>query len=277
MKLKNLIQLMGIRGRPKHYPYELTEYDINKVGIVRYPQWKHPSESKKVMTTAIVDRYRKYISEGDFCIDIGAHSGDTTLPMALAAGISGCVLALEPNHFVYPVLEKVARANSQVANIRTIMAAAGPAEGFMEFEYSGSGFCNGGRHENISSLKHGHAFKLTVFAVNLENELRCDFLDLLPRLRLIKIDTEGYDLHVLRSIEQLIREYRPIIKSEMFKKTDQQYRHEMLEFFEKLNYIVYKVREEPFEKGEQLSRENLGVGSHYDILALPKNAVKQKS
>ena len=48
----------------------------------------------------------------------------------------------------------------------------------------------------------------------------------------IKVDTEGYDLFVLTSIEQLISQYRPIIKSEIFKQTDFHYRCEMLDFFE---------------------------------------------
>ena len=34
---------------------------------------------------------------------IGAHIGDTTLPIALAAGKKGFVLALEPNPYVFHV------------------------------------------------------------------------------------------------------------------------------------------------------------------------------
>lgn len=273
MKLRNFVQLLGLKGRPKRYPYEIIKYDLGKLGVVRYPQWKHPRESTKLMTAELVDAYREYIHEGDFCIDIGAHSGDTALPMAVAAGLSGCVLALEPNPFVYHVLEKTARANSHVANIRTVLAAAGSEEGFMEMEYSDPGYCNGGRHENISALKHGHAFKQTVFAVNLESELRSDYSHILPRLRFVKTDTEGYDLYVLKSIERVIREYRPVIKSEIFKKTDQKYRIEMLEFLEMLDYVTYKIGKEPVGRGERLSCENLGSGSHYDILALPNKAM----
>ena len=83
----------------------------------------------------MVDAYREILKEGDFCIDIGAQTGDTTLPMAVAAGVEGCALALEPNPYVYHVLEKNARANNHVANIKTMMAAAGTYEGFMKFEY----------------------------------------------------------------------------------------------------------------------------------------------
>ena len=96
--------------------------------------------------------------EGNFCIDIGAHTGNSTFPMALAGGNSGCALVLESNPFVYHVLEKNARANTHITNIKTMMAAANADEGFLKFEYSDSGFCNGGRHANISAFKHGHPF-----------------------------------------------------------------------------------------------------------------------
>jgi len=268
MKIKNLFEMLGFKGKPKHYPYEIVEFNLNPTSV-KYAQWKHPRESRKIIDNDLINGYREYISEGDFCVDVGAHSGDTSLPIALAAGKSGCVLALEPNSFVYPCLEKVARANSHVANIKTMLAAAGQEEGFMEFEYSDSGFCNGGRHENISALRHGHMFKQTVFTVNLEKELRTDFADYLPRFRFLKTDAEGYDLYILKSLENLIREYRPVIKSEVFKKTDLRYRTEFLEFFEKANYQVFKVEQEPLSRGVELKRENLDVGSHFDILALP--------
>lgn len=274
MKISTIIQLLGFRGRPKRYPYKVIEYDLGGAGVVKYPQWKHPGESTKVMSAELVDAYREYIQEGAFCIDIGAHCGDTTLPMAVAAGLSGCVLALEPNPFVYPVLEKTARANSHTCNIKTMMAAAGRTEGFMEFEYSDSGFCNGGRHENISLLKHGHAYKQTVFVVNLEHELRSDYSALLPRLRFVKTDAEGYDLSVLQSLHQIIREYRPVVKSEVYKKTSQNYRNEMLSFFDGLDYTAWKIRMEPLERGDLLRRETLGSGNHYDILALPNEMLR---
>ncbi len=275
MKLKNLFQLMGFKGKTKRYFYEVLEYDIDNIGVARYAQWKHPRESIKKMSINLVNGYKQYISHGDFCIDIGAHSGDTTLPMALATGKSGCVLALEPNPFVYPVLEKVARSNRSLCNISTLMAAAGLEETFIEFEYSDSGFCNGGRHENISSLTHGHAYKLTVFAINLEKELMSDFSDLLPKLSFIKIDTEGYDLYVIRSIEQLICEYRPVIKAEVFKNTDLKYRSQMLELFEELDYTAYKIKEEPLKKGDKWLSDNLDVRTHYDILALPNKPLQR--
>ncbi|VGO15589.1 hypothetical protein PDESU_04174 [Pontiella desulfatans] len=268
-KLKNLIQVMGFKGKAKHYAYEVVGYDIGNGQKAFLADWKHPAMVLEGISSGLVDGYREFVKEGDFCIDIGAHCGDTTVPMGIAAGKAGCVLALEPNPYVYHVLEKSIRANSGLVNIKTIMAAAGAQEGFMEFEYSDPGFCNGGRHEGISALKHGHAYKLEVFAVNLQNELRSDFAEYLPKLSFIKTDAEGYDLYVLRSIEEIIREFRPVVKTEIFKKTSKQYRADVLEFFRQMNYTVRRVVEEPLVAGDELTTENLAAGTHYDIIALP--------
>lgn len=269
MKLNSLMAWIGIKQSPKRYLYDTVDYTVDGVPVT-YAQWRHPKETTKRITDSLVASYREYIGEGDFCVDIGAHSGDTALPMALAAGKSGCVLALEPNPFVYPVLEKVARANRATCTIETILAAAGKSEGFMTFEYSDAGFCNGGCHENIPGFKHGHFYRQTVFTLDLEQEIRVDFSDLLDKLSFIKVDTEGYDLPVLESFQTLIGEYRPVVKAEIYKKSDGDYRKSLLAFFQALEYTVYRIRQDPLEKGEKVQSDTLGINTHYDILALPE-------
>ncbi|MEX2327029.1 MAG: FkbM family methyltransferase [Pseudomonadales bacterium] len=267
MKLKNYLELFGFRAKARHYGFEDHEFDL-ACGRVSYAQWQHPKETRKAITDVMVDAYHSYIGEGDFCIDIGAHTGDSTLPMAIAATPSGCALAMEPNPFVYHVLEKNARANSGIANIETIMAAVTQQDGFVEFEYSDAGYCNGGRHENISPLQHGHAYKLEVFGINLERELRLHYAERLPRLKFVKVDTEGFDLYVLRSLEQVLAETRPAIKAEVFKETDAEYRAGLLAFLNGLGYEVYKIVAEPITPGPLVTRDNLMDWPHYDILAL---------
>ncbi len=272
MKIKSLFHFLGFRGKPRHFTYKVYDVDLENGVVVHYARWLHPRESKKTVTPQMVDAYREFLREGDFCIDIGAHTGDSTFPMALAAGNSGCALALEPNPFVYHVLEKNARANTHITNIKTMMAAATADEGFLKFEYSDSGFCNGGRHANISAFKHGHPFKLEVFCVNLEKELRENYSNLLPRLKFIKVDAEGYDLHVLKSMGDIIGTYKPAVKVEVFKNTDSKYRRELLSFFQDIGYAVHKIAEEPISLGPPLTEESLNDWKHYDILCKPNES-----
>ena len=271
MKIKNLIELIGFRSKPRQYRYAVKEFKTGFDKPVRYAQWLHPRETAKTLTAEMVTAYQEFLNEGDFCIDIGAHTGDSTLPMALAVGTKGCVLALEPNPYVYHVLEKNARLNPEQTHIKTLMAAATPEEQFIEFEYSDSGFCNGGRHENISSLKHGHSYKLSVFGINLSNELNNDFAAWLNRLKFIKVDAEGFDLYILQSIADILKTYKPYIKAEVFKNTDEKYREDLFSFLSDTGYKIYRVTEEPVRHDNQeMHLADMNQWKHFDIICLPE-------
>lgn len=271
LKLKNMLQFLGLKGKRKFYGYNVKKINLGKWGEAKYAQWSHPKDAEKIFTEDMVNDYSEFLQPGDFCIDIGAHSGDSTLPMAraVAGKEGGGVLALEPNPYVFHVLEKTARSNRPEMNIMPMLAAAADSFGFVDFEYSDSGFCNGGKHENISALKHGHPFKLTVFTINLEEELQEDFSDYLPLLKFIKVDAEGYDLFILRSLRETINKYRPVIKAEVFKNTDRAYRLALLELFEDMNYTVHRIIKEPIQAGEEITIDNMQAWKHYDILCQP--------
>ena len=194
-------------------------------------------------------------------------------PWRVAAGPSGVTLALEPNPFVYPVLEKNSRLNRTLATILPMLAAAMEQEGEIVFEYSDAGYCNGGCHGDIGVLKHGHTYPLSVHGINLSHELRHDFPDLLPKLKFIKIDAEGYDLHVIRSIADLIEEFRPYVKAEVFKGTSPAYRRELVSFFLERSYVPHRVAVEPCLAGEVLGPDDMMQWDHYDILCLPQSAL----
>jgi FkbM family methyltransferase len=274
MKFKNIPSLLGIKEKAKYYSYRRDKYTLSNGKIVFYSRWLHPACRNNQFVTATfentVSEFQKIISEGDFCIDIGAHDGDTALPLGFVTGKSGLVLALEPNPYVYHVLEKNIRDNHQLCNITSIMAAAYAEEKFVEFEYSDPSFCNGGRHEGIPMIKHGHTYKLTVWGINLEKELRDNYRDLLPKLKFIKIDTEGYDLYVMMSIKSIIEEYKPIIKTEIFKHTSKEYRKNVLKFFSELNYTAYRISSEPITYDVELVEDFLTDKRHYDVVAYPK-------
>lgn len=277
MRIKSLFQLLGVKGKPVRYGYTLHDLNLGTLGTLKYAKWKHPKfanwfgslEEVQVSIPETVAKYQKFLNKGDLCLDIGAHSGFTSFAPALAVGPTGMVIALEPNSYLFPILEKNARQNKHLINIHPLFAAAAEHEGEMVFEYSDSGFCNGGRHKGISALQHGHAFKLSVFGIELSKELRADFQNELPKLKFIKIDAEGYDLFVVKSIADLITEFRPFMKIEVFKNTSAEYRQELVAFFLSLNYKVFKVENEPCEEGEAMSKDNVMKWQHYDIFCRP--------
>jgi FkbM family methyltransferase len=271
MKIRDLAHLLGWRPAARTYGTEVRTFDLPRDGRVSYAQWQHPGERPKIVRQEEVDELRRFIRPGDVAIDIGAHTGDSTLPIALAAGSSGCVLALEPNPYVFSVLEQNAALNPEKATIVPLNFAATRETGPIEFEYSDSGFCNGGRHEGVSRWRHGHAFTLTVRGENLERYLEDHFPALVPRVRYVKIDAEGYDLAVLESIASLIDRVRPFIRAEVFKFTGLLQRERLFVFLASRGYQILRLIGETDYRGQQLSAGDLLRWPHFDIFCVPKD------
>ena len=269
MKAKEIFYLLGLRPKPRTYGYEIRSHLLARDGEIRYAQWLHPHEKLKHISQEAVDELRRFLKPGDVAIDIGAHSGDSALPMALAVGPSGVVLALEPNPYVFPILEKTAELNSPRMHILPLEFAATPEDGEVEFEYSDSGYCNGGRHEGISRWKHAHAFKLKVRGRNLATVLERNYAELVPRVRYIKVDAEGYDLIVLSTLSGLITRTRPYIRAEVFKGTSGEQRAELLRLLESCGYAVHKLESEENYLGPRLGVSDLTRWPHFDVFCVP--------
>jgi len=88
------------------YEYKTVTFHLENEGPVQYAQWLHPGEFGNEVHQENVNFYKRFVKKGDFIIDIGANEGDTTVPMALAAGSNGTTLAFEPNYRCIPCLFK---------------------------------------------------------------------------------------------------------------------------------------------------------------------------
>jgi FkbM family methyltransferase len=269
MTLQGILYWLGIRPAPRSYGSAVVQAQLAGYGVVELARWLHPSEGEKTLDPAALHGLESFLAPGDFCVDIGAHSGDTTVPMALVVGPQGCVLALEPNRYVYATLQKNASLNKGMTNIATLMAAATETNGKFHFQYSDSGFCNGGLHKNISLMKHRHHFRLEVTGVRLEEVLRIEYASRLARLRFIKVDTEGYDLFVLKSLLRIIEDFRPHVRAEVYQHTSADYRRELFDLFATRGYAVHRVNSESDLAGPRLEAGALMEAPHYDIFCIP--------
>lgn len=270
MKLRELAYLVGIRPTPRVYPYEVATFELPRDGRVQYAQWLHPSESTKVIRQEAVDEIRRFVAPGDVAIDVGAHTGDTTIPMALAAGPEGCVLAVEPNPYVFPVLQKNSELNPGKVNIVPLMIAATTEPGDIDLEYSDAGFCNGGLHDGISKWRHRHAVKLRARGENLQSYLAEHFQALVPRIRFLKVDAEGYDYRILASLTGLISAQRPFIKAEVFHLLSLAQRERLYDLLVELGYDVHLVESDVCYLGAKLDRHRLMIRQHYDVFCVPR-------
>jgi len=274
MRLKDALYLLGLKPKPRTYGYEVVTAELPMEGTVRFALWQHPRMDHDTVTRAVnqraVDALRTFLVPGDVCIDVGAHVGDTAVPMALAVGPRGCVLALEPNPYVFPVLVANAGLNPDKTRIVPLMFAATPEDGPLTFEYSDAGFCNGGRHDTTSRWRHGHAFTLEVQGRNLERVLRAEHPSLLPRLRFLKVDAEGFDLAVLRSLEGIIRECRPHVMAEVYRHTTREQRQALLAFLRGLGYDLFHMAEADFAREGPVGDADVMRWRRWDVLAVPR-------
>lgn len=274
-KNMNLFRKLFTRSKQKktfnEYGYELKKFNVDGYGEIVYAQWKHPFEKPKTITKSNIDFYKRLMQEGAMVVDIGAHTGDTTVPMAVAAGPTGKVLALEPNKYVYKILEKNASLNTQLTRIVPLCFAATEKDDEFTFHYSDASFCNGGFLSQISNQNHRHNYTLQVKGRNLEKYLFENNYDDLPKLQLIKIDAEGYDKEILKTIPGIIRQYKPNVMIECYVKLTREERHELFDLIESYGYDLFYIKDfESFDSRILLRRENMMDRKHFEMLAMPR-------
>lgn len=141
------------------------------------------------------------LSEGDWALDVGANIGQYTLHFSRLVGASGRVIAFEP----VPATFELLAANvsySGARNATLINAAASDSARVLgmdipKFETGPDNFYR----SHLSPAGHD----ISVLCLPI------DALDLPHRVRLVKIDAEGHDLHVLEGMRELLRRDRPIL------------------------------------------------------------------
>ncbi len=275
LKAKEFIYLLGLKPKPKTFGFVVEAHHLSQEGRVEVARWLHPCAYRitPLQVQATVDQLRRFLRAGDVAIDIGAHAGDTTIPIALAVGPSGVVLALEPNPYVFPVLQHTAGLNRDKTHIVPLNFAAMRADGFYEFQYGEAGYCNGGFHEGMSKWLHGSAFKVRVEGKNVTGFLRRNHPDLIPRLRFIKVDAEGFDLPILETLQDLVRNQRPFLQVEMFslRKYTAAYRLNLYQFLVRHGYEVHRVESTDNLLGDRITPENLMRWDVYDVFCAPSS------
>lgn len=269
MKLKDIPYLFGIKPRAIEYGYEIIKIDLPGEGIINLAQWLHPKAGNITINEEEVSALRQFINPGDVALDIGGYTGDTALPLAIVTGLTGAVLVMEPNKYVFKILEKNAALIRQKGNMIPLPFAAAPADCIMDFKYSDPGFCNGGFHEGISKWRHGHAYKLKVEGKNLVNYLRRHHASLIDRIKYIKVDAEGFDYSVLESISEIIEQQKPFIRVEVYKYSDLPYREKLFSFLKNRNYKIFHFNSSSDYRGQSISENELLKWDHYDIFAVP--------
>ena len=268
--IKKLFGTSEKKAVVKEFGWEVKDFYIAGTGTVQYAQWLHPFEQPKVIDKATVNFYRRFLKKGDFAIDIGAHTGDTTVPIALCCGEEGKVLAFEPNPYVFKVLQQNSSLNPSATDIFAVNAAVTQEDGEFIFDYSDESFCNGGFFDKIELKDHGHLFRLKVRGINPEKYIQKNFGNYLSRLTLIKIDAEGYDKEIIKALSPIIRKHRPVIIAECNVNLTETERFDLFNIIASFDYSLSQIDDFDTNTIRQLAvKEHMLHTPHFDIIATP--------
>ena len=159
--------------------------------------------------------------------------------MALAAGKSGTTLGFDPNPHVFKILQQNAQLNTDKTNIIPLPFAITKEDGEFTYSSSEASFGNGGIVNEVVTNQGAFQLPQKVQGINLENYLETNYPQLLLQLSFIKVDVEGADMEVIRSIAGLIQRYKPVLVAECFTRSSEQERAEMYQLVAGLGYALY--------------------------------------
>ena len=91
----------------------------------------------------------------------------------------------------------------------------------------------------------------------------------LSRLTFIKIDTEGYDKEIIKTIPEIIRRYRPHIVTECFGPSTREEKLELFDLLTAMKYSLYRLDHFNTDVRPLMTRVDMVTKKTHDILAIP--------
>lgn len=248
------------RVPPNHYQYAPgTMRRAERHGVVYdldlsdYTQWamyfdiRDPAKELLLQTVA----------PGEVVIDIGANIGELSMRFARRVGEHGQVVGFEPFPSTFEVLQRNLDLN-RLPNVSVWNVAIGGVDGYVEM------MCHAGNAgENRVASEGGDGF-IPVEAKTLDSFLEANPI---PRIDLIKIDTEGYEMRVLDGAVRTIARHLPRLFIEVNDDHLREYgatAESVLGRLESWGYSMVRP-----EDGRAYNSASDLAGCHLDLLAVP--------
>lgn len=190
----------------KIVPYKLGDQDIDWV------EWENKCVLPPDLNTMFED-FNQFVCPGSNAIDIGAHSGDTAVPIA-AATRGGITYAYEPHPKTYHILKLQEDLNPKLGLKAFNIALMKDSRNKLWWNGVGDG-CNGGIQGTSCGSPNEQCMEIKSEDVATHfNKAPRDFFE---KLSFIKVDTEGNDRYILRGLkDSILRRVRPLILIEWF-------------------------------------------------------------
>ena len=190
-----------------------------------------------------MDLLKQIIRPGDIVLDVGAHIGTHTLFFAKTVGIRGKVLAFEAQRIIFQTLCGNIALNS-ITNTHCYNLAVGEKPASVKAPVIN--FYSNGNYGGVPLGGEGEGEIVQV--INLDSMT-------LPQCRLIKIDVECMELHVLKGAVNTIDKFKPILYVE----------NDREEQSSALIQFIYGLGYESYWHKPPLFRENNYFNNHENV------------
>ncbi len=210
--------------------------------------------------------YEAVLHLGDTAVDVGAHLGRHTIPLARCVGPAGRVLAVEPLPACREDLQR------RLMNECRELLGAVQIVPFALSDQAGAGKLVVAEdilaHSGLRETPYPVPTRINHLAVQLEtlDELCCE----MDALHYVKLDAEGAELHILRGGAATLERFRPVVGFEFGTFSNREFGVEpadMARFWAELDYHVYAITGEQFGEAEFECRAR--VRDIWDYVAAP--------
>jgi FkbM family methyltransferase len=189
-------------GRCRHGTFLYSRKDTIGRFLEQYGEWAEPEAALLA----------SLLRPGDVVVDVGAHIGTLTVPLARAVGAAGSVLAFEPQPFLFRLLAANVALNGldQVQVFEHGLGDKAERVWVRPIDYASGGNFGILSLDGRFAGKEGEGIGVRVWPL----DKRAPGVD---RCRLMKIDVEGLEDAVLAGAASLVARTRPLVYFEMNK------------------------------------------------------------
>jgi FkbM family methyltransferase len=180
---------------------------------------------------------KKFIREGDTCIDIGAHLGYFTLELSRLVKDTGKVYAIEPMSQFNRILQSLLKKKG-AWNVTLYQVALGGSGEYVEMGIPEVGQMKRFAYARIMESNTHLEF---VESEKVKNESGDRLFRDLPRIDFIKCDVEGLEYQVFASMTQTLEAHHPILLCELFERNQ---RIQLFELLRPMGYRAYTLENE---------------------------------
>lgn len=179
----------------------------------------------------------EYVAESNIIIDVGGNIGQTALMVANKIGKDGLVYAFEPYPPTYEKFINNLSLNPKINNIKIYPIGIG--KNLMNLDMFQDCITNSGANRVVYNHQKDLPGLHNVTINSLDTFVRQEDM---PKIDLIKIDVEGFEMNVLLGAIQTLKKYKPGLYIEIdddnLKKQGSSSK-EVINFLKELGYIIY--------------------------------------